>query len=63
MNRQAKELTKADLMPLEEYSKNRTNFRKKILEIIYNGGAGHTAGSLSCIDILITLYFGKYIFG
>jgi len=36
MNRQAKEVTKADLMPLEEYSKNRTNFRKKILEIKKN---------------------------
>ena len=31
-------------------------YRKKILEIIYNGGAGHTAGSLSCIDILNVLY-------
>jgi len=36
MNKQAKEVTKADLMPLEEYSKNRTNFRKKILEIKKN---------------------------
>ena len=32
------------------------NYRKTILEIIYNGGAGHTAGSLSCIDILNVLY-------
>jgi transketolase len=31
-------------------------YRKIILEIIYNGGAGHTAGSLSCIDILNVLY-------
>jgi len=31
-------------------------YRKTILEIIYNGGAGHTAGSLSCIDILNVLY-------
>ena len=31
-------------------------YRKKILEIIYNSGAGHTAGSLSCIDILNVLY-------
>ena len=31
-------------------------YRKKILEIIFNGGAGHTAGSLSCIDILNVLY-------
>ena len=31
-------------------------YRKTILDIIYNGGAGHTAGSLSCIDILNVLY-------
>ena len=32
------------------------DYRKTILEIIYNSGAGHTAGSLSCIDILNVLY-------
>ena len=31
-------------------------YRKTILDIIYNSGAGHTAGSLSCIDILNVLY-------
>jgi len=31
-------------------------YRKTILKIIYNSGAGHTAGSLSCIDILNVLY-------
>ncbi len=31
-------------------------YRKTILEIIKHGGAGHTAGSLSCIDILNVLY-------
>ncbi len=31
-------------------------YRKTILEIIFNSGAGHTAGSLSCIDILNVLY-------
>lgn len=31
-------------------------YRKTILEIIHRGGAGHTAGSLSCIDILNVLY-------
>ena len=36
MNKLAKEITKADLISLEEYSKNRTNFRKKILEIKKN---------------------------
>ena len=36
MNRQAKEVKKTDLIPLEEYAKNRKNFRKKILEIKKN---------------------------
>lgn len=31
-------------------------YRKTILEIIHRGGAGHTAGSLSCVDILNVLY-------
>ena len=31
-------------------------YRKTILNIIYKSGAGHTAGSLSCIDILNVLY-------
>ena len=32
------------------------DYRKTILEIIFHGGAGHTGGSLSCIDILNVLY-------
>ena len=31
-------------------------YRRKILEAIKFAGAGHTAGSLSCIDILNVLY-------
>src|SRR5438093_12191085 len=31
-------------------------YRKRILEIIKHAGAGHTGGSLSCIDILNILY-------
>ena len=31
-------------------------YRKTILEIIFNSGAGHTGGSLSCVDILNVLY-------
>lgn len=36
--------------------KKSIEYRKTILEIIYNSGAGHTGGSLSCIDILNVLY-------
>ena len=35
--------------------------RKTILDTIYHAKHGHIGGSFSCIDILITLYFGKYI--
>lgn len=31
--------------------------RRKLLEIIYGAGGGHTGGSLSALDILVTLYF------
>ena len=36
MSKQTKEVTKTDLMSLEEYSKKRTNFRKNILQIKKN---------------------------
>src|SRR4051812_46958822 len=31
-------------------------YRRRLLEIIYHAGAGHTGGSLSCVDILNVLY-------
>src|SRR5689334_930338 len=31
-------------------------YRHKLLEIIKHAGAGHTGGSLSCLDILNVLY-------
>lgn len=31
-------------------------YRRTILQMIHRGGAGHTAGSLSCVDILNVLY-------
>lgn len=32
--------------------------RKKVIEMIYHAGSGHPGGSLSVVDILVTLYFG-----
>lgn len=32
--------------------------RKQILEMIVSAGKGHIGGSLSCTDILVTLYYG-----
>src|SRR5947207_2612369 len=31
-------------------------YRRRVLEIIKHAGAGHTGGSLSCVDILTVLY-------
>jgi transketolase len=32
------------------------HYRRKILQVIFQAGAGHTGGSLSCVDILNVLY-------
>lgn len=32
--------------------------RKKLLSMIYQAKTGHTGGSLSCVDILVSLYYG-----
>lgn len=39
-----------------ELVRQSTEYRKKILQYIYGANAGHTGGSLSCIDILNVLY-------
>ena len=43
-------------MKTHELELKSIEYRKTILESIYRGGAGHTAGSLSCVDILNVLY-------
>lgn len=43
-------------MNITELALKSIAYRKTILEIIHRGGAGHTAGSLSCVDILNVLY-------
>jgi len=43
---------------LSELKKLSSLLRKKVLTMIYRAGSGHPAGSLSCLDILIALYFG-----
>ena len=43
-------------MKLNQLEIKSIEYRKTLLEIIYNSGAGHTAGSLSCVDILNVLY-------
>ena len=43
-------------MTTKDLEKKSLEYRKKILASIYNAKAGHTGGSLSCIDILNVLY-------
>ncbi|WP_090384541.1 transketolase [Dyadobacter sp. SG02] len=43
-------------MSEKELAQKSVEYRKKILKYIYQAKAGHTGGSLSCIDILNVLY-------
>jgi transketolase len=43
-------------MTTKELAIKSVEYRKKILKYIYGANAGHTGGSLSCVDILNVLY-------
>jgi transketolase len=43
-------------MTINEMERKSIEYRRKILTYIYTANAGHTGGSLSCIDILNVLY-------
>ncbi len=43
-------------MILDELKHKSRSYRRDILTFIYRAGAGHTGGSLSCIDIINVLY-------
>ena len=43
-------------MTLDELRRKSLSYRREILTFIYEAGAGHTGGSLSCIDIINVLY-------
>ena len=43
-------------MSIQELQRKSVEYRKTILKIIHRAHAGHTGGSLSCIDILNVLY-------
>jgi len=43
-------------MTTTELRRKSIEYRKAILTSIHSGGAGHTAGSLSCVDIINVLY-------
>lgn len=40
----------------QELAEKSVAYRRQILRIIHHAGAGHTGGSLSCVDILNVLY-------
>ena len=42
-----------------DYIKKSKEIRRIILKTIYRAKSGHIGGSFSCVDILISLYFGK----
>ena len=48
-----------DITELKEVSKK---IRKSILEMLCKAGSGHSGGSLSAADLLVTLYFHKMKF-
>lgn len=49
-------LTRTEEMTVSELTKKSIEYRKNILKYIFHANAGHTGGSLSCIDILNVLY-------
>ena len=44
------------MLTYEELERKSIEYRRTLLTIIKQGGAGHTGGSLSCVDILNVLY-------
>ncbi|MBC7123559.1 MAG: transketolase, partial [Pseudothermotoga sp.] len=38
--------------------KKAVQIRKMVLEMIYRAKSGHTGGSLSCVEILLSLFYG-----
>jgi len=46
-----------DIMETKELKKKSAELRKKLIELIYHGGTGHTGGDLSVLNVLTTLYY------
>src|SRR3984885_4271485 len=47
---------KAEPLSDEQLTRKSLAYRRDVLRIIKHAGAGHTGGSLSCVDILNVLY-------
>jgi transketolase len=50
---------KAKILSAPEMEELARKVRATIVRIIYEAGSGHPGGSLSCVDILLTLYFSE----
>tara|TARA_Y100000590_G_scaffold469907_1_gene660576 strand:- start:1927 stop:2697 length:771 start_codon:yes stop_codon:yes gene_type:complete len=49
------------LSTLKKIREKSTKIKKIFLDLIVNGGRYHLGGSLSCLDILVTLIYGNFI--
>lgn len=50
---------KENALDIKQLQEKARHFRKEILETIARAGSGHPGGSLSCVEILISLYYYK----
>lgn len=46
------------MLTADQFALKSVALRRRMLQLIFDAGAGHTGGGLSCIDILNTLYNG-----
>jgi len=44
-------------MHIDDLQRTAIHVRKRLMQLIYEARAGHTGGSLSSVDILVSLYF------
>ena len=47
------------MIDYDNLSERAKSIRRKIIDMIYNAQSGHPGGSLSCVEIITALYFGR----
>ena len=47
------------MIDYNDLSERAKRIRRNIVKMIYKAQSGHLGGSLSCVDILTALYFGR----
>jgi transketolase len=43
------------------YTEKAKEIRKSILKMVFEAKTGHIGGSMSCVDILVSLFYGKHL--